>query len=213
MVARNQVFLDGRFGTAGTEGWTIGLNYAGPAGEVETDPADLGDWAQAIADYLESATLAGLDNLLSSSGRITRVRTYYYSGPGPAVAAGTAALSPARVGSGTASKPPQCSAAFTLLTGLAGRRYRGRFYWPCLAGGFTGDTLKLSIPATAAQDAAAMMNAIGASVPGAVDLNVQVYSAVGDFLTPVNQVRIGDVIDTQRRRREALVEGYITASV
>lgn len=204
MAARNHLFIDGYLGAPGLETWSVGIAYAGPAGEVETTPGGLNIWAEQVAEYLEAATIAGPLGLLSSSAAITDVRTYYYPGPGSAAAAGAAALDTPRVGSSVINKPAQCCAVVTLLTGLAGRRYRGRFYWPWLGTGYQGSTLQGILTTGTATDFAAMLNAMGAEVDSPVDLLPQVYSRAGDFLTPVSQVRVDNIVDTQRRRRDNL---------
>lgn len=213
MVARNHLYIDGYLGAPGLESWSVGIAYAGPEGEVETDATGLQEWATGVAAYLGSATLTGLMSMLSTSAGITGVRTYFYPGPGPAAAAGEALLATPRVGTGTISKPAQCAAVFTLLTGLAGRRYRGRFYWPWLGTGYQGSTMQGILITGTATDAAAMLNAMGAEAGGVVPLLPQVYSRAGDFLTPVSQVRVDNIVDTQRRRRDNLEGVAQVASV
>lgn len=213
MVERHQVMIDGTLGGSGQERWCVGMHFrAGPEGRV-SDPGELQEWAEAIAGWLSTATLPGLKNLLSSSGRITQVRAYYYNDTGPAQAVGTAILGTPISGTGTAARPPQCAHVFTLVTGLAGRRYRGRFYWPALAGAFDGTTLKGAPPGTAAAEAALILGTLGTLAASTGVLDPVVYSKVADEVTQVTAVRVGDVIDTQRRRRDNLVEIYTTAGI
>jgi hypothetical protein len=213
MVARNLVCIDGYLGAPGLEAWSIGLHYGNSTQTLVSTGAGLQTWAEDIADYLSAVSLPGLENMLSSSAAATQVRTYYYPGSGPAQFGGSSAILPIMLGSGTAGKPPQSSAVFTHLTGLAGRRYRGRTYWPWLATSFTGSTLKGSVPSTAAAEFAAMVNAIGSEAATGDALEFSVYSRTADVVTPVTQVRVGDVVDTQRRRRDNLVELYQVADL
>lgn len=213
MVERHQVMIDGTLGASGQERWCVGIHYSADATTRMDTPAQVQAWASGIAAYLQGATIPGLKNLLSSSGRITAVRTYYYPPTGPAIAAGQIVLTTPISGSGTAARPPQCTHVFTLSTGLAGRRHRGRIYWPSLAGSFDGATLKGVPPGTAVTEVADMLRSIGNAGTGSADPDPVVYSAAGDIVTEVTAVRVGDVIDTQRRRRDKLVETYSSATV
>lgn len=213
MTNYNRLFIDGDIGSAGQERWSVGIAYAGPTGQTITSPTDLQDWATAAAVVLTGTTYNDVLTMFSTATRILRVRTYYYPGPGPALTTGTANLSSPKAGSGTCNRPPQCAASVSLLTAFAGQSYRGRFYLPWLGGTMDPATLKSSVPLNAPTQLAALLNALGAASPGTVDLEPHVYSPTLDVLTPVSTLRIGDVVDTQRRRRDDLVETYYTAPV
>ena len=44
-------------------------------------------------------------------------------------------------------------------------------------------------------------------------LSASVVSQTGGFITAVNAIRVGNVFDSQRRRRDALVELYASAVI
>lgn len=213
MVARNHIAIDGSLGTSRVEQWSVGITYATQDGSTVQDAVGIQNWAAAAADLLEALTAPGLLNLLSASGSIDQVRTYHYPASGPADLTGLAQLNPRKIGTGTISKPPQCAAVFSLYTPIAGRRYRGRIYWPWMSTSTDAATLKGAMPVTAAAEMAALLTALGEAAPGGDPLEPMVYSAAGNFLTPVNQVRVGDVVDTQRRRRDNLIETYQASPV
>lgn len=213
MVAHNRLFIDGDFGASGQERWSVGIGYVGPGGIGVTDPNFLQAWAINAADYLEAASIADLRSMLSTAARITRVRTYGYGISGDAVASGAEPLTTPVIGTGTPNRPPQCAAVFTLQTGLAGRSRRGRIYWPWMGGSMDGSTLKSSVPLNAITQMATLLNALGAEAPDPTPMDPVVVSQSLNQVTPVTSVRVGDVVDTQRRRRDSLVETYYTASV
>ncbi len=105
--------------------------------------------------------------------------------------------------------PFQCAPVVSLRTDLATRSGRGRFYLPALAEGNTtaGRLLLASQQAivTAAQQFFASLDTGG--------LQPILLSRVSLAQTPVTSFDVGDVIDTQRRRRNQLVEQRITGSV
>lgn len=108
--------------------------------------------------------------------------------------------------------PPQVSPCVSFMTATAGSRARGRMYLPSpdisvlnsagrLASAFRTPVM------TALQ---AYFNSMEAS--GHV---AQVVSAVGGVYTAyaVNTLRLGDVLDVQRRRRNSIAEVYTTGNI
>ena len=105
---------------------------------------------------------------------------------------------------------PQASLACTLTTQRTrGRGARGRFYpppqgFPIGANGRIG-------AGEASGTMAAHVALIGA-INGAGAGPVSVGSSLGaGSLLPVNGIRLGKVVDTQRRRRNAIAEEYVSA--
>lgn len=106
--------------------------------------------------------------------------------------------------------PPQCSAVVSLLTPLAGASHRGRYYLPSpyagsvlASGRFRGSSLDDVV--------AALVLAHNEEVTAVGEANLVVYSRTLHTATPVQYLRIGDVVDTQRRRRDKLIETYHVA--
>lgn len=106
--------------------------------------------------------------------------------------------------------PLQCSICVTLQTGLAGSRNRGRLYLP------PPDITALQTNGRLDAGAFTGLNA---------GFTAWKNSLIGDGFTPVvvsrstsanivvNNIRIGSVVDTQRRRRNDLVETYTNVPV
>lgn len=212
MVARIKVVLSGTLGTAGVERWACGLHFAGGSA---IGPTDLNAVAQAIGARIStdwSTTLAPLRNLLSTAGTLARVQVYNYGSTGPATAMGDRVLPIALTGNGTPACPPQVAVVCTLLTGQAGKSYRGRIYWPALNGAMNA-ALEGGSPTTAAPAFAQLLNGIAQDINGFGAYEPVVYSPTLDAVTNVTQVRVGNRLDTQRRRRDDLIEAYTYATL
>lgn len=215
-MAFNRLQIDGALG-GGVERWSVGLAYQGTVEEAVTDEADLAAWAQnVLALFTSDGTWApSLKALLGSNGSIQRVRTYAYSTPGsPAIGAGVSSGA-AVSGTNSLTMPPQCSLVVSLMTSVPGRRTRGRFYWPNLTSTISADLRRSGNPTTPAL-ATAFGLAIedwGLAATGATLVPVVVSAVAGGRVTTVTSLSVGDVIDTQRRRRDALVENRTTVPV
>nr|CRY96608.1 hypothetical protein [uncultured prokaryote] len=210
MVARNKLVINGTLGFAAQEAFSCSIHYGpGPNGLV-ANPTDLSEWA----DSVMGAISTGPGNVLlamDDSARITGVTAYVYGGSGPALAAGASTAAPIEGEGGAADLPPQCALVVSLLTGFVGASRRGRFYWPA-TGCTIGSSYTLTTPTTAqiASEFATLLDNFGVGGGGVTGLQPVVYSQVLDTLTPVLSVSVGNVIDTQRRRRDNLVETYST---
>lgn len=208
MVARNRVVISGQIdagGAAGTDEWSVGFHYGAPGTVVEGQQA-LTDWANSIGNLLtETLNYVTLKTALTTRGSIRSVACYQYGASGPAVGVGAADFTV--IGTSAANKPAQCAVVATLNTGLAGRSYRGRAYWPMLGYAFLNSTLVLeqSTCSAIATAMAQLLTDIGQAA-GDPQPALGVYSATRDVMTPVTSISVGNVIDTQRRRRSELVE-------
>lgn len=212
----NKIVLDGYLG-AGVEAWSVGFAVAGAGDTAEDDSGTLTDWANEILAEFGGATgwPGDIRSMWGSNGGLSRVKIYYYpnfSSPATSVGQSTGA---SVAGSGTITLPPQCTLAVSLLTAIPGRRTRGRFYMPFLTGTMTSSlkistTIALNSRASSMRDMLNFCAAASGSLPDAFPV---VVSKAGSLVTPVTTVRVGDVVDTQRRRRDALVESYGSAAV
>lgn len=104
-----------------------------------------------------------------------------------------------------ASYPTEVAVCVSLQTAGAGRSARGRLYWPnpTVLGGTTGGR----ISSTFRDDmCAAAQGYLTATVDGA--LFPIVASPRKPSQQPVTAVRVGDVFDSQRRRRDRIPEAY-----
>lgn len=213
MVARNLLVIDGVLG-AGAERFSVGIHYAvEPGGGALLGSADLQAWVDATTARWASSGATVIRAELGATSSIVRHRAYAYAASGPAVATATSTSGLPIAGSGTGVHPFQISRAVSLTTNLASRRARGRFYWPALVASVSTTTGKSTPPTGLVGAWAQLLSDWGSDAPGDVVLTPVIYSRVGDALNEVSSVRIGDVLDTQRRRRDGLVESYVSALV
>ena len=102
----------------------------------------------------------------------------------------------------TATLPPQCSVAVSWMSTVATRAGRGRMYLPAFAAATlnSGRLSAASVTATVAAVKAMTDVLLGAA------LTPVLYSRTKHTTTPISQFNVGDVVDTQRRRRDKLIE-------
>lgn len=208
MVARNSIHIDGRLGTASPERFSVGLHYALVGGGGMSGSADLQAWVDEAAGLWGSASVSLIKGALGTSSAITGMRAYYYPASGPAVLSASASVGSGGAGSGSPVHPFQIARVTTLQTGEAGRSARGRVYWPALTHAVDPATGQSLPPSGYAAAWAAVLTIIRDSAPGAIALEPVVYSSTQNRLTEVSSVRVGSVLDTQRRRRDSLLETY-----
>lgn len=211
----NRISITGSMATA--EKWSCSLNYSTPNGVAAvSDQADLTAWVQAVHNYLAGASTAAqtLRTMLSTAVSIDRVRGYYYSDigqPAGRVAESTAA---SVLGSGTVRQVPQAAIVASLLTGIPGRRNRGRIYWPAQGVAIAGNFRVATSDQVAQTSAfAQLLRQIAVAEASPIALEPVVVSGAAQSVTVVTSVSVGDVIDTQRRRRDGFAEIRNTVAV
>lgn len=102
----------------------------------------------------------------------------------------------------TVNCPPQCSVAVSWQTALPQRSGRGRMYLPVfVAAALTGGLLSTASQNIVKYAAGNML----ASLEGA-GLVPSIYGRTAKTMTPITGGTVGNVVDTQRRRRDKLVE-------
>lgn len=113
-------------------------------------------------------------------------------------------------GSGTQSMPPQVAMVSSLVTGGRGPRNRGRFYIPAhVPPTTTGIVLSSSGMTTQNTQTKTAIDAVNA-ISG---LRCAVVSRTHATYSDVTFVKIGDQLDTQRRRRDGIPETYTTLAM
>ena len=188
-------------GTSPGESWSFTLHGEGSlsTGDAATEFGDAltACWGAGMDDSttadidLTLASVATLDP--ATDGQITRVENVL-------------ALTGVDAGE---MLPFQCATVISLLTASATRHGRGRFYLPPLAVS-TLDTGRTSAAAIAVLDTAWTAFFDSLNTDGVTPV---VRNRTGHVSTTVTSARVGNVIDTQRRRRNKLVEVYTAIAV
>jgi len=172
--------------------------------------------AQTIATALAAVSIpTGLSSLMSTQTTFTGYRVEARNLAGVLETQAQALRSSPSAGSGSFPHPFQTSWVTSLRTAGIGASGRGRLYWPATGQGIADTTLR----PTSAQTAAALtavtsfltsvQTAIRVTLPGAY---LGVWSRKGHEINICHQLQMGDVLDTQRRRRDTLVENYSTGT-
>lgn len=212
MPAYYRIHLDGGW-LANPETWSTSLAVTSDG----TDPsaAQLSTWCNdvmaLIAGSAPGATV--FKGLMSTACELRQVRAYWYPDVGaPAGQQGASTATPV-AGVGTVEMPPQVALVLTLLTGQPGGSYRGRMYLPAAGApasssgttsrGSQGNVDNLGDLLVSIADAAPE---IAATLPAVVSERLSTVTAV-------TQVRLGNRLDTQRRRSDSIVETYYTTSI
>lgn len=213
MVAHNVVRINGSL--PGGEVWSVTPKFTRPMGPV-TEYEDLERWAGVVAGTMEAwDTTTIFRQLLSTAGTIDSVRVEARNAANQLTQAAEVQLTPSLAGSGPANKIFQSCVVFTFLTGRPGRSYKGRMYWPALAATLSS-SLRLSQANidNYASNGAQLLEMIGSAgaTDGEFPIPVVVSQTAGTY-TPITSVRVGDILDIQRRRRDSLTENYGEAAV
>lgn len=163
---------------------------------------------------------ASFKTLLSSGSSITGWRVELRGENELTLSVAEGLLGTPVTGGGSASKTPQDAVVFSLRTSTPGPRGRGRMYFPAVGASLSAAfQLTGPSPAGIAADAKTWLNAIGsqmnayfASISSVLTVVLSVRSQTDHVCRNVNQIQVGAVLDTQRRRRDSLPETYASVS-
>lgn len=191
----------------GNQTWSFSIATNAPA---STTAGDVAAYAvQAYTDFLSAAwntsatgTVA-LKTLVLSADSVTGVRAYWHAndaGPASITGASTAA---AVAGTGISPSPPQCALVASLLTGFSGRSNRGRIYLPYTGGGVAATGRASKDPGQVATTVANWLSLVRTRSLGATATLPIVHGVNGNGF-PITAVRVDNVVDTQRRRRDKI---------
>jgi hypothetical protein len=106
--------------------------------------------------------------------------------------------------------PTEVATVVSLVTGTYSRSGRGRMYLPPASKVITGGRLGGGECDTLANG---MQTYLGHAIVGTNTITSSVASKKDGALRPITNLRVGDVFDAQRRRRDALVEVLHTRTV
>lgn len=115
-------------------------------------------------------------------------------------------------GTGVPARGAQNAMVISLRTNTPGGSGRGRLYWPCIATSVGSDlrvssSSALSLLQNMETYLHAMEDALATAFP-TIGFDLSVRSRQTHTTPHVNKIQIGNVLDTQRRRRDKLVEDY-----
>jgi len=198
------------------EVWSINPVFD-PTGEFGStvNQGQLDAAAQKIGDLVVPANILGL---LSTSLSITGARVEVRDSTNDHLQ-GTSLYSRAapQVGTGTAKQTAQTAVVFSLRTNTPGASGRGRLYWPAVGSNISSDlrisTLQTGLYAGEAKSyLQAMRDALSSSFPAGV-FDLAIRSRATRSTPHVVRIQVGNVLDTQRRRRDTLPESYSTVNI
>lgn len=209
----NKVILSGAF--AGGETWSTGLclaDFTSTTSDAVDSFTELEAAAANILAYVDTNAGSLPFSGLSSAGSVEQVRVECRDASNTLIQAAEAVTSDSIVGSPAPVQASQTALVASLMTGQPGRRYRGRMYWPlCTSAPTTSWRVATAVRDAVANGTVDYVNACGVALSaGALVSQAAVVSLTGQVCTVVQSVRVGDVFDTQRRRRDAFVESEIT---
>jgi len=121
-------------------------------------------------------------------------------------------------GTGTPTKPAQVATVISIRTDTPGASGRGRIYWPALGSSLSTSTLRIistqvtSVLTEMKTYLMAMRSALASSFP-TIGFDLAVRSRTTHTTPHAVRIQVGDVLDTQRRRRDSLAESYQVVAV
>lgn len=206
--------------------WTISGNWTIEGGVNDLDPGNYlnNQAAPAVAAFIETA------GMISSAVQLRTLKLYPIGAPDGRVVPAPPYLqgspvtltwktpNPAGAQSG-ALLPPESSVVVSLRTSQIGRRGRGRFYPPPSAVGAMGSaadggTIASTTRTAWATAAKQLLEDLQMStIADGFDVRPIVTGAPFTEYALINQVRIGSLMDSQRRRKKTITEVYTTTSV
>lgn len=206
------------FGTeAGTNG-VLSKTWKARVG----DTGSLDNWdsgAQIAAAEITRDWLNQWKTWNSSAFRWTHVKSACVDVDGKTpVAASTYTFNTPIVGTATTNvMPAQVALAVSLRANIAGRKGRGRVYWPAIAGSLVGGDGSLNPAATT--DAVNQFKAYVNNLGGIYGIStfhrsfVVITSAPAQYAVRPVEVRLGNLFDTIKSRRAQVEESYGAATL
>lgn len=201
---------------AGGERWSINpvfWAFGWPGGDYPPEVF------QAMADAVAAVDVpAGLQNLLSNQASVTSVRLDGISNTEIVTKTASAALNPAQSGSGAPSCPRTTAVVVSLRTAAPGASNRGRLYWPTLQLPIDSNTVNIA-PNVQTTIVEAMRDYLSA-IQDAININelpgltydLAVWSRTNHSGRPVTRLAVGNQPDSQRRRKDAIIESYVSSA-
>ena len=203
----------------GGESWTFAMRYSNnPAGAHDLDAGQL----QAIADAV-GATYSGqgippqFKSMMSSSLQVSGIRVEQVGPDGKIERAAEHSYGTPINGVDAPIRTVQTALCVSLNRGAQyGRSGRGRWYLPA-CGVYPTMTAGFRVQSNQMGDVLTMVNEWQQTWGNAINSETGVYSfqlvvasPTKNMLTPVDNIGLGDVFDSQRRRRDRWQESRVT---
>jgi hypothetical protein len=188
-----RIVMQGHLGASEIFETGVGImDFAPPSAAAATEMAT--DWIANLAIPAKAQLL----NLISPDSGYDTCRVYSYPTGGTVATFIGEALFTGWVGTASGNNPNQVCMCMTTLTGLAGRKNRGRLYLPCNGQPIQPGHVFLTAELTNVVDA--MATTFTTWNAGGDEGTVAVISLAASAANPVTQLSIDNVPDIQRRR-------------
>lgn len=197
------------------ETWTFGMHFCRDTnGDSSVSTDQLQEWADDLAGLNSNKFLnAYILSMISAALYVSGVRVEQIGPDGKLESAAESLYASAVPGTGTAQRTIQTALVVSLNRGAQyGRNGRGRCYIPSLAAPAINGT-DLRVLAGSTNDVCTSFNQLQAAVGSILNEDIiaspyilSVYSPTKQTLVQVANLAVGDVFDTQRRRRDKWVE-------
>lgn len=204
--------------------WSVGLSFAMDdgsdpfvaAGILTNATAVLEKWRDNVK-ALNSGQIVppSFLRMLSTQGKIDTIRCARIGQNGRETDVALANLGTPIVGGGGPVHSAQNAIVISLQTGRPGGSYRGRVYWPALGANLSNGRVQSADTDELAGAAATWLNDVGDALSSFLTAHgqVAVVSTTQNKATPVTSCRVGNRLDSQRRRAESEKELYSVAAV
>lgn len=203
--------LEGTIG-GGTDIWSMGFGVRGLTGDADSVlQTAVDDVYSAFDTLLWEGT--GFSGSISNTTTFDRARLFEYDAAGHVSRSFVSSIQTAVPGgSSNKSLPSEVAVCVSLVTPLAGASHRGRCYFPAL----TVNTVATNglLASAVRDDLATRMQAVFNNLRHlAHPVLPTVYSIKTDDDTEITALRVGNVFDSQRRRRNSIVEAYVNKAL
>ena len=172
--------------------------------------------AQTIATACAAVVVpSGISTMWQTPTTLTSIRVEARGMDGTLEAQAEALKTPMTSGGGSSTHPFQTSIVTSLRTAHPGPSGRGRLYWPATGIAMTSSTLRAA--SGSVDGAVTAVKTYLSALEAAIEVTLTgvalcVWSRKNGALYPVNQLQMGDVLDTQRRRRDTTIETFSTVA-
>lgn len=202
--------------TTGGEVWSINPVFD-PSGEFPGGVSQTAlDAAAAAIAALDPGTQnkIGMSTLMQITGARLEVRD---DATDALIGLSIATLVTPIAGTGAPRTPPQTAAVFSLRTNTPGGSGRGRLYWPAVGNQITTtgrfQTGDLAVQLTQMKNYLSQMDSALQTAFPTIGFDLAVRSRATKTTPHVVRMQIGDVADSQRRRRDNLPESYQSTTI